>query len=207
MQAECWWPYGSTEQVVWEGVGTSLALAAGKYVATLTSSDETGHDYSADPGMLAFADRNLDVLVLTKNATDVESRLKWGPLVLPLDGMLSQGGEVFFKVTNTNTTLQLNLSLPFVLGHSIYWDTHIRLPVNVSVPPDALPSAPRIASGCTHSDPHGATCPTIRVPPKATTDWIDVGYLIDVFNHGQWGIISHRPPVEKSFRCRALPFP
>eukprot|EP01050_Picozoa_sp_SAG11_P022345 SAG11_NODE_4204_length_2015_cov_1.736952_2_plen_308_part_00 len=94
MQAECWWAYGSTEQVVWEGVGTSLTLAAGKYVATLTSTDETGHDYSADPSLLAFADRNLDVLVLTKNATDVESRVKWGPLVLPLDGMLTQGASV-----------------------------------------------------------------------------------------------------------------
>ena len=107
---------------------------------------ETGHNY-ADPSLLAFADRNIDVLVLSKNATDVHSRLKWGPLVLPLDGMLSQGGEVFFKVSNTNTTEQLNLSLPFVLGHSIYWDTHIRLPVNVSVPNNSLPSVSRIVSG------------------------------------------------------------
>ena len=48
MQAECWWPYGSTEQIVWEGVGTRLSLAAGSYTATLAGSTDTGVAYPAD---------------------------------------------------------------------------------------------------------------------------------------------------------------
>jgi hypothetical protein len=64
-QAECWFPYGSSEQNVWEGVGTKLELAAGSYTASFTASNNTGIHYPA--GMLEFADRNVDVLVLTRN--------------------------------------------------------------------------------------------------------------------------------------------
>ena len=46
----------------------------------------------------------------------------------------------------------------------------------------------------------GSNCPVIRVPASATTDWIDVGYLIDVFNHGQWGFMAGNYSIEVGVR-------
>lgn len=73
-----------------------------------------------------YAERSLDVLVLSRNHSDAQMRLRHAPLVLPLDGWLTQGGEVFAKVHNHNRTHALNFTFPFVTGHSIYWDTHLR---------------------------------------------------------------------------------
>ena len=94
-------------------------------------------------------------------------RLAHGPLVLPLDGLLTQGGEVFAKIHNHNTTVGLNLTIPFVMGHSIYWDTHLRLPLA----PATAGGAP--TSGCTHTA--GPQCPVVSVAPGAVSDWVDVG--------------------------------
>ena len=55
MQAECWWPTGSTEQCVWEGVGTSVHLPTGAYTISLIGETDTGA--TVQPELLAFADR------------------------------------------------------------------------------------------------------------------------------------------------------
>jgi hypothetical protein len=106
-------------------------------------------------------------------------RLKHPPMVLPLDGLLTQADEVFFKVTNENATRTLNLTIPFVMGHSIYWDTHLRLPVKTGV------AANPVISGCNHLGA-GPLCPVISVAPNSTSHWVDVGGLMDVFQHGTW---------------------
>ena len=69
MQAECWWGYGSTEQIVWEGVGANVTLGAGRYTVTITGETETGLE---DTTLVEFAERNLDVLVLSRNQTDIQ---------------------------------------------------------------------------------------------------------------------------------------
>ena len=84
MQAECWWPYGSTEQVVWEGVGTRLTLAAGSYTATIAGSSDAGVEYPSDEAgdsLLAFAERNIDAMLLTRNSSDIQMRLRNPPLL------------------------------------------------------------------------------------------------------------------------------
>jgi hypothetical protein len=58
--------------------------------------------------LLAFAERNVDLLLLTRNSSDVRVRLTHAPLVLPLDGLLTQSGEVFLRVTNANGSVGLN---------------------------------------------------------------------------------------------------
>jgi hypothetical protein len=180
MQAECWWPYGSTEQCVWEGVGANVTLEGpGSYTVTVTGETETGVSTPPADGIPAeFAERSLDVLVLSRNHSDIRMRLEHAPLVLPLDGLLTQGGEVFMKVHNHNATQPLNFTVPFVMGHSIYWDTHLRLPLAAATP-GATPT-----SSCTHTG--GPQCPVISVAAGAVSDWVDVGGLMDAFNHGQW---------------------
>eukprot|EP01045_Picozoa_sp_COSAG04_P035389 COSAG04_NODE_8150_length_1016_cov_0.923664_1_plen_278_part_01 len=69
MQAECWWGYGSTEQIVWEGVGANVTLGAGRHTVTITGETETGLE---DTTLVEFAERNLDVLVLSRNQTDIQ---------------------------------------------------------------------------------------------------------------------------------------
>ena len=41
-----------------------------------------------------FAARNVDVIVLHPNATDIQLRAKYEAPFLPLDGLMSQAGEV-----------------------------------------------------------------------------------------------------------------
>jgi hypothetical protein len=63
LQAECSWPYGTTENIVWEGIGNTATLAAGSYVMTLTAVNATLP--GVDPSSVYFCDRNIDLIVLT----------------------------------------------------------------------------------------------------------------------------------------------
>jgi hypothetical protein len=40
LQAECLWPYGSTENMVWEGIGASVNLSTGEYTVTISGLNE-----------------------------------------------------------------------------------------------------------------------------------------------------------------------
>lgn len=50
-------------------------------------------------GLRDAADRNVDVLMLTQNTSDWENRML--DENLPGDGLLSQAGEIFFRIKNT----------------------------------------------------------------------------------------------------------
>ena len=83
--------------MVWEGagVGAEAKLTAGPAIITLAPVHDS--DYCC------WGDRNIDVIVLHPNSTDVERRINGTAdpadgQVLPLDGLFSQSGEVFFKV-------------------------------------------------------------------------------------------------------------
>ena len=87
---------------------------AGSYIMTLTAINTVMP--GVDPGgtgmqEVNFCDRNVDAIVLHPNATDVELRMKFEAPFLPLDGLMSQAGEVFFKVENTgDETFNLTVS-------------------------------------------------------------------------------------------------
>ena len=50
-----------------------------------------------------LADRNLDVVLLTNNLTDITMRMA-NEQQLALDGLLSQHGEVYIKVTSSTSS-------------------------------------------------------------------------------------------------------
>ena len=108
---------GATENWVWEGVGASATLAAGSYTLRISGVNTTT-DTATDPAIIAFAERNIDAVLLTTNTTDVQKRLWYANDFLALDGYMSQAGEVFMQVKNMNATHNFSLTVPRVYGHS-----------------------------------------------------------------------------------------
>eukprot|EP01046_Picozoa_sp_COSAG06_P007123 COSAG06_NODE_344_length_17074_cov_116.626510_2_plen_232_part_00 len=90
LQAECLWPWGSTDNTVWEGygVGASAKLTAG--TATITLSLVDGVPAGVDRASAHFADRNIDAVMLNANTTDLKMRLMYETGEVPFDGLLSQ---------------------------------------------------------------------------------------------------------------------
>ena len=121
------------------------------------------------------ADRNVDTVLFTPNASDLATRMKWEGTVLPFDGLLSQAGEVFFNVTALGS--DYNLSISRVVGHSPYWDQHLVQPMRSS-------DGSTVGSGCSHR----SACQVIVVEAGRSSGWVDVGALMDVFNHGSWDL-------------------
>lgn len=157
--------------MVWQSA-PSVELHAQAY--TLKLSVSTGGSEGS-----AAADRNVDTILFTPNATDLDTRMKWEGTVLPFDGLLSQAGEVFFNVTALGEN-DYNLSIARVVGHSPYWDQHLVQPMRTF---DKEGNS-TVSSGCTH---RGA-CQVIAVPAGSSSGWVDVGSLMDVFNHGTWDL-------------------
>ena len=62
---------------------------------------------------------SIDAVLLSPNATDIQTRLQHEMPMLPLDGLFSQAGEVFFKVENTGDET-FNLTVPYTYIHSPY---------------------------------------------------------------------------------------
>lgn len=108
LQAECLWPYGATENIVWEGIGATVKLAPGEYSVTIsglnapspsqssssnsTSTSNYDNDNDNDDERL-FCQRNIDTILLMPNATDISMRMEQEGPMLPLDGLLSQAGS------------------------------------------------------------------------------------------------------------------
>ena len=63
---------GATENMVWEGVGRNVSLESGPAVLTLRAVREPGVPLSM------HADRNMDVIMLHPNASDIQMRLSSG---------------------------------------------------------------------------------------------------------------------------------
>jgi hypothetical protein len=89
LQTECVWPWGATENMVWEGAGVGATVVLAKGPAVISLSPVKDSDYCC------FGDRNIDVVVLHPNSTDVDRRINGTAdpadgQVLPLDGLFSQ---------------------------------------------------------------------------------------------------------------------
>ena len=91
--------------MLWEGVNATAKLDAGPTTVRLlidnTTSAAARPSTASLDGGTEDGPRNLDALLLTLNSTDVTSRataFETGFLSLPLDGLLTQAGEVYFKV-------------------------------------------------------------------------------------------------------------
>jgi len=115
--AECSWTYGSVENMLWEGVNATAQLSKGPATIRLLvdetcSANSTASTVKRDGGT-EDADRNIDAFLLTTNSTDVMSRAtvyESGGLSVPLDGLFTQAGEVYFKFTvSAAATVDLDL--------------------------------------------------------------------------------------------------
>jgi hypothetical protein len=151
--------------MVWEGINATANLTAGQ--ATISLAAVRDDECTPWPGLDAcqYADRNLDAILLHPNASDIDNR--WhslvDPRVLAFDGLFSQAGEVFFKVANHNTERNMTLPVPLGYFHNPYFAQHLRLG-------DAAGPIP------------------IAVGAGATSDWVDVGALLDTQQHGTWNL-------------------
>lgn len=140
------WEWGAVENIVWEGHDAAVELAAGRARLILETADQP------EPA----ARRNVDLVLLTPNFDDVQQRIEREPY-LPLDGLLTQEGDVYLRLVNHPDGAECTLTLPPCTEHSPYW-VHLR-----------------------RWQPK-----TLTAAPGSTTEWLEVGSLLDSLNDGQW---------------------
>jgi hypothetical protein len=145
LQKEVTWPWGAVENVVWEGHDAAVDLDAGPATLTLVAARQP------EPA----AKRNVDLVMLTSDLEQVKERIA-KEKYLPLDGMLTQAGDVWLKVHNRGPS-PLDLTVNPGKEHSPYW-VHQR----------------KWKPAVIHAD------------ATSSTDWTDVGGLLDTLNDGQW---------------------
>jgi hypothetical protein len=145
LKTEVGWDWGQVENTVWEGHDAWVELAPGRARLTLIAENQP------EPA----ARRHVDVIVLTKDEEGVKTRIA-KENYLPLDGLLTQAGDVFLKFHNLSAA-PLTLTVPVGVEHSPYW-IHQR-----TWKPKSL-----------------------TAEPGAVTDWEEVGSLLDTLNDGQW---------------------
>lgn len=149
LKKEVAWPWGAGENVVWEGHDAAVDLDAGRAIVRLIADKQTGN----------AAQRNVDLVLLTKDAEGVQNRIQ-KDAYLPLDGLLTQADDVYVKVHNAGGA-PLKVTFPPCTEHSPYW-VHARTWKPKEVPADAGKS----------------------------TDWIEVGSVLDTLNDGQWNVTA-----------------
>jgi hypothetical protein len=150
LKKEVAWPWGAVENLVWEGHDAVVNLQAGKATLTLLAGKQP------EPA----ARRNVDLIMLTSDQEQLKNRIE-KENYLPLDGMLTQEGDVFLKVHNRPGAGELKLTIANGTEHSPYW-VHVR---------NWKPK-------------------TVAAKPGESSDWIEVGSLLDTLNDGQWTLTA-----------------
>jgi hypothetical protein len=153
LQTEVGWSWGAVENIVWEGHEAFVNLEPGRATIRLV----------ADRQPVPAARRNVDLVMLTTDVEEVNDRIE-RENYLPLDGMLTQSGDVWLRVANLGDQ-PLTFAGKQAAGagagnwqqHSPYW-VHIR----------------------------DWAAPSIAVERGATSQWIEVGGTMDSLNDGQW---------------------
>jgi hypothetical protein len=156
LKTEHAWSWGASENIVWEGHDAFANLQAGEATITLITAKQPG----------PAAKRNVDCLLLTTDEAQVKMRIE-KEKYLPLDGMLTQAGDVFLKVTNLGGGELIFAGKGAPGGgnwqqHSPYW-VHLRNWPAVSV----------------------------KVAPGKSSEWVEVGGSMDTLNDGQWNFTGN----------------
>jgi len=151
LKTEVGWSWGAAENVVWEGHDAFVDLEPGRATIRLLA------DRQPEPA----ARRNIDLVMLTTDVQQVKMRIE-KENYLPLDGMLTQSGDVWLRVTNLGRQPLAFQGRGAPSGgnwqqHSPYW-VHLR----------------------------NWQTPSIEIPPGKTSDWVEVGGTMDSLNDGQW---------------------
>jgi hypothetical protein len=155
VKPEVMWSWGAVENLVWEGHDAAVDLAVGPARLTLVATKQS------EPA----AKRNVDLVLLTRDAADVAARIE-KESYLPLDGLLTQAGDVFLKLHNAADGTSMTLTAAPSTEHSPYW-IHQRKWKPIA----------------------------IKAEPGQSTEWIEVGSLLDSLNDGQWKLTAS--PAEK----------
>lgn len=140
------WSWGAGEDVVWEGHDALLDLDAGTAKLSLI----------VGPQPEPAARRNVDLVMLTSDLDQVRHRIETENY-LPLDGMLTQSGDLYLKLHNDPSGARVVVTVPPGIEHSPYW-VHQRTWTPVK----------------------------LEAGPGKSTDWVEVGSLLDSMNDGQW---------------------
>src|SRR5262245_55230304 len=153
LKKEVVWSWGAGENIVWEGHDAYVDLAAGKANLSLIA------DKQPEPA----AKRNVDLVMLTSDEKQVKERID-KENYLPLDGMLTQEGDLYLQVHVLNNAAPLTLTVSNGTEHSPYW-IHMR---------NWKPK-------------------TIKAEPGVPPDWVEAGSLLDSITDGQWTlpVVSH----------------
>ena len=174
---ECHWTWGATENWVWEYYPVPLAAGSATFEISITNT-------TSKPGLAPLADRNIDAMVLTTNLTDIEMRAKNEQGSVPMDGLFTQRGEVFMKVTNHGNDDML-LNVPFCAYHSSYAPMHMF----------CIPYCQKSSNGLVYGS---VSTLEIPVPKGATTpQWVEVGSRLDTMNDGTWEFTARVMPPPK----------
>jgi hypothetical protein len=147
---EAVWPWGATENIVWEGHKHFAELRQGPALIRLF----------AGPQPSPAARRNIDLVLLTRDAAAITNRIAH-EAGLPLDGLLTQAGDVYLRVANHSPSADLILTIPPGAEHSP-GPIHLR---------DWFPVI-------------------VAAPAGATSDWHEVGHLLDTLNAGRWTLAA-----------------
>jgi hypothetical protein len=155
LKTELQWSWGAGESTVWEGHDAAVDLQPGRAIVRLIA------DKQPEPA----AQRNVDLVMLTTKADEVAERID-KESYLPLDGMLTQSGDLYLKVTNQSAQ-PVSISAGGNTGglgteHSPYW---------------------------VHQRRWGKFGP-LMVAAGQTTDWTEIGSWIDSLNHGQLQLVA-----------------
>jgi hypothetical protein len=121
---EAAWSWGAVENVVWEGHDAWVGLQPGRATLRLIAGSQP------EPA----ARRNVDLVMLTTDHQQVKERID-KENYLPLDGMLTQSGDVYLRVRNGGRSA-LTLRVPKCREHSPYW-VHMRRwqPITLEIEP------------------------------------------------------------------------
>lgn len=152
LKTEVGWDWGAVENVVWEGHDAFAELQPGTAKISLIAGKQPGN----------AARRNVDLILLTRDVEQVKMRIE-KESYLPLDGMLTQAGDVWIKVGNTGTA-KVTVTGGKWTEHSPYW-VHIR---------NWKPAK-------------------VEVEPGKTSDWVEVGSTMDTLNDGAWQFEASGP--------------
>lgn len=151
LKKEVGWSWGAVENIVWEGHDAFASLQPGRATIRLIAAKQP------EPA----AKRNVDLVMLTTDVEQVQNRIE-KERYLPLDGMLTQSGDVFLKVTNLGASPLTFAGRGAPAGgnwqqHSPYW-VHMRT----------------------------WQIPSVTVEAGRTSEWVEVGSSMDSLSDGQW---------------------
>lgn len=154
---EAQWPQGANENMVWEGHDVLADMAEGPLRVRLVAAQQPG----------PAARRIIDAIILTTNITGVAERIKHEK-GLPLDGWLTQAGDVYLRPWNRSDapvafTIWPGSERSPAAIHFRTWQ-----PLNISVDSRRIPS------------------------------WLEAGHLLDTLNDGLWHISVDSLPESKT---------